>query len=277
MTLFKLLQEAKDHIIKKLPNLQDKERIIKFFKENPAAESKIDWNVKDILTDEYFEEFMKEYNRNNKTQMKKNMKKGIIHSKFVEGKDYYDFSDPNEDYYLFMPKYHSFQVYIQNLGPTQYNAKWCIGDQNNNDYWDNYAYDEFKFIIAISKDFKLKLAYQFNKIHDNSFTSDLIKIWSINDYPFDEDEIPFLESFWYYNNEEKRINEMYNIYKSLGLDKTLLDFEDFLDEHDSDVIEASDDVCDDNEHPREEEINFAHEITEKIKKIWENLKKEKKV
>ncbi len=259
MNVYSILQEAKDHIIKKLPNLKDKESIIKFFQENPAAEAKLDWNKKQYLTDEYFENFIKEYNRNNKTQLKKNAKKGLIPSMFQEGKDYYDLSDPEENYYLFMPLEYEFQKYIQNLGGEDVAATWCIGWQKSDRYWEKYKRDEDHFIIAISKDLKNKLAYQIS--FDNQTT-----IWSLKDKEFNEKTKYCLDTF-FINKDGKKLDydETYDEYRySEDLHKEYNTFIKYLGSLENGAYKADDETCDEDGYPRASDIDFAQEVS-----IWD--------
>ncbi len=276
MTLFKLLQEAKDHIIKKLPNLQDKEKIIKFFQENPAAESLVDWNNTKKLDDKFFNTFIFNYNRNNKTQLKKNSKKGVISDAFKEGEDYYDVSNPSQDLYLFIPLTYEFQKYIQNLGGEDVAAEWCLGYQRTDSYWKDSVRDNCTFLIVISKDLKQKLAFQycFDKFR---------RVWGIKDTDFFLKDKPYMIDLVEYEGQTMTLLEAS---KAARPDDTYTDFAKCFEENgmNSNITKrakeedikyfrkkgyklskrlATDQECDDHSMPRNSELELAKTIDHK--------------
>ncbi len=171
MNIFRLLQEAKDHIIKKLDLTDEqKEEIIAFFKRRPDLESKIDWNKKSELDYDFFQEFIKE--ADNQATRGNLRNKGI--GTFVEGKDYHDIS-LDKDYLILIPRTYEFQKFIQSTRFYETEAEWCIGYQKEDKYWKRYHITN-NFIIFIDKKNKDKIACQIPVE-----STEVINIWNVFD------------------------------------------------------------------------------------------------
>jgi hypothetical protein len=142
--------EKKDHLIKKIPNLDDeqKEQIIQHLTKFPHLEKEIDWNNLKNLT---FDDFKQILNSESNTQKKKKVKASGI-SGLREGEDYaIVFDGPNnsslpEDhrskYYVgYMPLNYEASKLIasKDIGPHSCEAKWCTAYQKDPGYWYSYV------------------------------------------------------------------------------------------------------------------------------------------
>ncbi len=184
MNIFNTLREKKDHIINKL-NLENdqKSEIIEFFNRRPDLESKVDWNKKQELTWEFFQDFIKKANNQ---ATRGNLKKQGIGT-FIEGKDYFDISI-SDKYYALIPRTYEFQKFIQNKDFYGTEPSWCIGYQKSDDPWEDYNQTS-DFIILIEKlENGVKIAWQITR-NSNTF-------WNKKDNPFKNIALKEFNSEW---------------------------------------------------------------------------------
>ena len=141
------LIEKKDHLIKKMPLLDDeqKKEIIKFFTDNPSFEHEIDWNKTASLEYSDFEEVLaKRSKRSINKAVKSEGIKGLI-----EGKDYVEVTDVDFDPVtakgailegVYIPITYEASKHIASSKIGGVEAKWCIGWQKSPEYWFGYTF-----------------------------------------------------------------------------------------------------------------------------------------
>jgi len=188
------LLERKDHLIKKIPSLDDtqKQKVIDFFARHPNYENKIDWNNLAELTYEDFEKLFDV---------------GTIGNAFntlKKDEDYIEVFDKAFDdtpglIGVYMPLNHNAaNVLAKKAGGLK--ASWCVGYDGDDGYWYSYSYGldnsnysgdgyESVFFIVIKAD--AKWAVQVQTDNDNR-----IIIWDAGDTPHGDanDTIPMFDT-----------------------------------------------------------------------------------
>lgn len=213
---FQFLQEKKDHIIKKIPNLTEEQKkvVIEFFAKHPNYENKLGtkWNKPSELTWKDFESLIKEAD-SAESAIKKAVSKGI--EGIVEGVDYVDFGTVDT------PSFGEIHIYrpltwkgsrvlasdqvepkLNPLYPDISAAKWCIAYSKSDEYWKQYSEgNNFLFLFGLNVP-TLKVALQMGKYSAPSdfkylkaFLSSYyyISYWDALDNEIDEDDPNFSE------------------------------------------------------------------------------------
>lgn len=211
--------EDKTNMIKKLvlpdiENEQEKEQfksnLIEWFKSNSSYETKIDWNKWKTLTKSDFEKLIKS------KELSKNQQK---HKKRIgSGKDAKDlFKDINDrkfkiidetDNWLFVaPLNYKGAVFCDSKECGGGSAKWCIGYEKDDSFWNQYVGNGEKFIMIFNKNFETmpekKLFTDLKYMIENDSTEyevkDQIKIWEQDDRDF---SINYYDSKFEINSED---------------------------------------------------------------------------
>jgi len=170
----KHLQEKKDHLIKKLPNLdqEEKEKLIVFFNKNPHAESKIDWNKKNLKFSD-FSDVMESAEKTKSKNIKKSKSGEDLSAiwKDVPGtKVYYHDSDQ-----IFVaPFTYKAAVFMNSFNAHGIGAKWCIGTTNTaygpvGTHWKNYTqHKRHLFLMQYDRTENKKFMIEYNPIENTA-------------------------------------------------------------------------------------------------------------
>jgi len=149
-TFTQYITEAKDRIIKKMPNLskEEKEILVPLFKTNDKNREKlVDWNRWKTLT---FDDFKAAIAYESKSSKKKAVKsKGI--KGLAKGKDYIDVSYMFNNYYAYLPLNHKASKFIASKYIGTCTAKWCTAE-NNSRYWTAYVGDGIRLMYLVNSD-----------------------------------------------------------------------------------------------------------------------------
>lgn len=154
------LDEKKEHLIKKMPNLSNEQKLqlITFFNTHPEAESKVNWNNLKTLT---FDDFKSLLATVSKTAQKKAVKVSGIQG-LIEGQDYvtvfkqrYQIQEKEGDSVLigiamgYAPLSWKASIFIASpyVGTEKIIGEWCTAYSKNSTYWDTYCGKEGKFFI----------------------------------------------------------------------------------------------------------------------------------
>jgi hypothetical protein len=154
------LDEKKEHLIKKMPNLSDEQKLqlITFFNTHPEAESKVNWNNLKTLT---FDDFKPLLNTISKSAQKKAVKVSGIQG-LIEGQDYvtvfkqeYQIQEKEGDPVFigtamgYAPLSWKASQFIASsyVGTAEITGEWCTSYSKDPMYWDTYCGKEGKFFI----------------------------------------------------------------------------------------------------------------------------------
>jgi hypothetical protein len=131
-----LLNEKKDHIIKKIPSLSDeqKKQLIDFFAKKPNLENKINWNKWKDLSFSDFEPIMVP----TKTEIKKKVHAAGIKG-LKEGEDYRIFPFHSDKVVGYVPLNWEASKHIASDSIGGCEGKWCTAYQKTNSYWMDYV------------------------------------------------------------------------------------------------------------------------------------------
>lgn len=200
------LLEKKDHIIDRL-NLTDEEKIYAkdFFTKHSNYESKIDWNRKDLS----IKDFQQIYDEANKSvsQKKRNIKLGDLTQQFEGTKVKIWYSDNN--IIFASPTCYEDAKFMDSFQCYGIGAKWCIGYEGGDSYWNSYVYTERKaFIFIYIKDIQKKWMIEI-VTNANNFEQLSCDLWSAEDEDVLEDK-RFLDIIKYLKIENLP-NELYNL------------------------------------------------------------------
>lgn len=191
-----LFNENKNHLIDKLvlPDLQDdpKDRLFSarsnyknilkaFFYKYPNYENKIDWNKWKTLTKADFDAVIELAKNSKRAQKEKERQSSSVDPKSffknINGRRF-AIVDEDEDWLYVAPLNYKAAVFCDSQECGGAPAKWCIGYQQENTYWNNYVSNGSKFLMVFSKDFdtmpekelytKLKFMIEYTGDRDSS-------------------------------------------------------------------------------------------------------------
>jgi hypothetical protein len=156
-----LVEEKKDHIIRKIPSLSSEQRdeLIELFKNKPHLENKIEWSKYRYLTWEDFDEVL---NYESNTERKKKVKTHGIKGLKI-GKDYIPLKEPNDaplDYEgAYMPLSYEASKFIASNRIGNCTGRWCTAKQRSSEDWNKYIYrDKIVLVYIVYNDTKYALA-----------------------------------------------------------------------------------------------------------------------
>ncbi len=155
-----ILFEKKEHLIKKIPSLDGKQKqvLIDFFNKHPNYEGLIDWNKYMSLT---YLDFLSVLQKGitSKSGIKKLVKKTGLEG-LKEGKDYAEIYH-NDYVYGIVPLNHKASQYIASSYIGNCEGEWCTA-MNKSDHWDYYAKEGKILIYFIDFKNKKKMAVLIN-------------------------------------------------------------------------------------------------------------------
>jgi hypothetical protein len=141
-----ILQEKKDHLIKRLINLSDdeKKQVIDFFTKKPNLENKINWNNKNLRFSD-FEPLMRETPKDKRKRARSGGLKGL-----TKGKDYLVI--PNRKYTIYIPLSWEVSVLIasKDVGPCV--GDWCTASYSTDREWKNHVYSKEEVMVYLMDD-----------------------------------------------------------------------------------------------------------------------------
>ena len=141
---FITLEEKKDHLIRKAPNLTDEQKqiAIDHFNQFPHKEKEIDWNKLNSLT---WEDFEKVIDQESKTRKKKLVKdRGVTGLEL--GEDYLDISDEEHDVLAYIPLNYESSKLIASHRVGGCEGEWCTAYQKTDNYFIEYT-EERGFVL----------------------------------------------------------------------------------------------------------------------------------
>ena len=166
-----IIEEAKDHLIRKIPNLtqDEKEKLIEIYQTNPSLETKvkIDWNRLNDLTWDSFKDVIN-YQPTSSSSLRKAVKNEGI-SGLTKGKDYITLDKVDQVSGLqgaYMPLTYDASKLIASKSIGDCEGKWCTAAQRTSKDWNKYifndgialiyiVYEGEKYALAVYGDIKL--------------------------------------------------------------------------------------------------------------------------
>jgi len=179
-----LINEKKDHIIKKMPNLSDEEKavLINFFKKKPNLESKIDWNKWRKLTFADFADVMKETKTEKKRKLQKARREGLKGLK--KNKDYIELRTNNKNYDVYIPLNPKAARVIASVHIGGCWGKWCLANTQATKYYKSEAKRKHMIPIMVVGDNEKYTVMMF-------YTGKVWEVWdSENERPMRGEPIP---------------------------------------------------------------------------------------
>lgn len=173
----KSLNEGKVDRLKgsKIPNLSPKTRqeLIDIYSKNPNFKDNLDWNKSADFDDSTFEDLIS-------IEKLREIEKKDPHSFFKEAPDENIFFTPldnleNNDYLFVVPLSYEAANVMDSYNCGGVGAKWCIGQDDTDEYWDIYTKgNESKFILAFNKHYKdlstTEPTFYINKVTNKPYT-----------------------------------------------------------------------------------------------------------
>lgn len=259
-----MLTEKKDHIIKKMPNLDNyqKELLIKFFKKRTDLESKVDWNKWKKLTFDDFEPLLQNISKRGRKLAVKH--KGVRGMK--EGTDYIHVKMKNTDYLAYIPLTIEASKLIggKNIGNCE--SRWCIASNDAQHYWNDYVgtYEAVPiYLIGAARKWAIMV-----------FESGKYNIWNWEDKPVADKDIPNFDiKKDLLSGKNKKVIEDARE-KLEEIEKPVIDTADAEESYD-DLVRAMDEAVDsytserdaaasaDYDNLRRTIVNYREEVTEK--------------
>jgi hypothetical protein len=184
--IYELFLENKDRFIDKNKNLDPMQKQIAkdFFKGHPASESQVDWNKSATLTYKDFEKIFDDAN-NTKHAMKKASKENP--RLLFEKRDDCKVVGENDKFIFVMPLNYKACVWMDSFDCGGGGAKWCIGYEEDDSYYEQYTKSGYSFVLAFNKyptdiNNDLKYMIQVDPIKlENDEISDAGKCWTQDD------------------------------------------------------------------------------------------------
>ncbi len=244
-----ILNEKKDHIIKKMPNLTEveKELLIDFFNNRTDLESKVDWNKWKTLDISDFEPFLSNVSKSGRKRAFK--MKGIAGLK--EGTDYLELQLSNPMFKAYVALTIETSKLLGSSRFGGFEGEWCIASNHAEKYWNKYVGSR-----------------QYNNVP--VYLMGLGKKWVVicNSYE--------IESIWDWNNKVIRPHEipMINIKKEFYTsrnEKILQTAESFIEDSNIDtsaVEEAYIQMVDDIERNQRDYEIAEEEFRDNVYRIW---------
>jgi hypothetical protein len=129
------LEEKKDHLIRRSPNLtsREKEEIIKHFEKFPHKEKEIDWNKINYLQ---YSDFKKIMDKDSNRAIRKNVKTQGIRG--LKEKEDYEIVYDVYPILSVVPKSWEASKFIASRDIGGIEGKWCTAYQKNPTYWNDY-------------------------------------------------------------------------------------------------------------------------------------------
>lgn len=128
--------------------LPSEEAIIKWVNSGAADNCKFDWQKSDNR--DFFKELIRRYINYNNNKVNNNARTNP--RKLFSDKEHYHIVDENEDWLFVSPLTYESAVFMDSFRCGGAGAKWCIGYERNNKYWNSYVHDkESEFILAYNK------------------------------------------------------------------------------------------------------------------------------
>jgi len=243
------LQEKKDHIINKLPTLNDKQKatVNDFFTKYPNYEKEVDWNKKQDLTYDFFKSIMAKQ-KGSRSSVKQAIKQDAsLQFKSKLKPDEYKVLYKDHRYILVSPLSHRAAVFMNSFDCFGTGAKWCIGSSEEPCHWLKYVFDGSSFVMAYDNVQKDKRMFQYTDYpdgncivwhQDDTVVSDGDLALCINEYfsPRDDDiRTAELEKQWFKLIEDT--NPTDGLYKKVYARETKM----VIDEISSTMVWWSDD------------------------------------
>ena len=192
-----IIDEDKTAMIKKLvlPDIDNEEEkenykkeLISFFNSHSNFENKIDWNKFKTLTRNDFDEVIALASQSKNAQKRK--EKAEIDSdvknifKSQRGREF-KYIGENDNWLFISPLNYQAAVFCDSSENQGAGAKWCIGTEDSDDYWNTYVYRRKSlFMMAFNKNYKslsrddlqINLKYMIEKTKGSSYN-----VWNQED------------------------------------------------------------------------------------------------
>jgi hypothetical protein len=204
----------------------ERETAIVFFSKYPVYESHINWNDKSLTYRDFENVFIKA-----DTSCKNFKRRAKVNPEVLFEKYNCRLIYKKKDFLIIIPLDWECAVFFNSFECGGTGAKWCIGDKNFSNHWNNYTSEGNVFLLVYFKKIDLvfgrKLIFQYNIKTNESIT------WNVENKAYISDNFfiaPFrtLLCCWLLRYEEKINNQMFfsfDIFEKIDLpEKTINDF-----------------------------------------------------
>lgn len=175
-----IIQEKKDHLIKKMYQLtpEQQDELITYFNNHPNLENKLDWNKAKQYS---WDEIVKQVGlyTDSKTAKKKKVKQKGIRG-LVEGTDFYEIdlpnsSNPNLIVNAYIPLSYEVSKLIASDRVGGCEGQWCTAYQKTDQYWKEYTGKGIVLIYIViqntetNENKKYAIAYSIEDVRTENF------------------------------------------------------------------------------------------------------------